>query len=350
MRKNKKIRFGLIGAGAIAQTWASAFEHSKTSQLIAVADLQEERALTFAEEFKCQSFRSYEKMLQNCSLEAVIVCTPPVCHPEISIYCMEKNIHVLCEKPLSIDERSARAMLRTAKRKRIHLIMASKFRYVPDVVFAKKIVESGWLGEVVLFENSFVSAVDMSGRWNSDPRISGGGVLIDNGTHSVDIAHFFLGPMDEIRVTEGKRKRGLPVEEAVRMFINFKNGARGKIGLSWNSMLSTGNYILIRTTRGFISVGWKESKYCQNYSSDWVVFGKGYNKLEAFCQQLNNFSKAIMGKETLRISCEEALASVRVIEAGYKSIQEKQWVTVDPKYHHPEEQHLVSGVMKEQRV
>jgi predicted dehydrogenase len=237
-------------------------------------------------------------------------------------------VHVLCEKPLSIDGESARRMIDAAKTSGAKLTMASKFRYVDDVARAKSIVMSGILGEIVLFENAFTSRVDMSRRWNSDPSMSGGGVLIDNGTHSVDLMRYFLGPLAEVQVVEGKRVQGLSVEDTVRIFVHSTSGVVGNIDLSWSIDKELDNYIKIYGSHGTVSVGWKESKYRQSSSQEWVVFGHGYDKVQAFRRQIVNFTRAIRGEETLLITSEDALASVEVVEAAYAALRRNQWVPV----------------------
>jgi predicted dehydrogenase len=217
--------------------------------------------------------------------------------------------------------------------------MATKFRYVEDVIRAKSIVTSGILGEIVLFENAFTSRVDMSSRWNSNPAISGGGVLIDNGTHSVDLMRYFLGPLSDVQVVEGKRSQGLGVEETVHIFVRSTAGVMGAIDLSWSINKELDSFINIYGSHGTVSVGWKESKYRQSSSRDWVVFGKGYNKVEAFRNQIDNFSRAIAGEESLLVTAEDALASVEVVEAAYAALRENRWTTVNidgyaPPHHH----------------
>src|SRR5262249_22107237 len=162
--------------------------------------------------------------------------------------------------------RSARLMLDAARRASIKLSMGSKFRYVEDVIRAKSIVTSGILGEIILFENVFTSRVDMSSRWNSDLRVSGGGVLIVNGAHSADLMRYCLGPVADVHVVEGKRVQGLPVEDTVRIFVRSGAGVMGSIDLSWSINKELDSYLNIYGSHGTISVGWRESKYRQSSS------------------------------------------------------------------------------------
>jgi predicted dehydrogenase len=322
------IKFGLVGTGGIAQAYVQAFEACEMAQLVAVADVRPEAAQAMAERLKCQSFTSHQAMADGAELDAVIVCTPPVSHPEICLHFLGKQIHVLCEKPLSIDVQSARQMQAAAKAAGVILTMGSKFRYAEDVVKAKSIVASGILGEIVLLENAFTARVDMSSRWNSDPTISGGGVLIDNGTHSVDIMRYFLGPLAEVQVVEGKRLQGLSVEDTVRIFAKSSSGVIGNIDLSWSINKELDYYLRIYGSHGTISVGWKESKYRQASSQDWVVFGNGYNKVQAFRSQIENLCGAIRQQEALLITSDDAIASVEVIESAYAALNQNRWTTI----------------------
>jgi predicted dehydrogenase len=209
--------------------------------------------------------------------------------------------------------------------------MASKFRYVEDVIRAKSIVASGILGELVLFENSFTSRVDMSSRWHADPEISGGGVLIDNGTHSVDLIRYFLGPIAEVHAVEGRRVQQLPVEDTVRMYVNSAGGVMGSVDLSWSLNKELESFIDIYGSAGTVRVGWKESKYRQANSPDWVIFGSGYDKIAAFRSQIDNFARAVRGEEACLVSPRDGLASVEVIEAAYESLRGQEWTPVHPR-------------------
>jgi predicted dehydrogenase len=234
----------------------------------------------------------------------------------------------LCEKPFSIDEDSARRMLNAARRSGVKLTMGSKFRYVEDVVRAKTMVASGVLGDLVLFENVFASRVDMTSRWNSNPEISGGGVLIDNGTHSVDLMRYFLGPLAAVHALEGRRSQNLKVEETATVFVRSMSGVICSIDLSWSISKHRDSFLDIYGSRGAISVGWKGSSYIDFSVGKWVTFGNGYNKVQAFRSQIENFSKAIRGEEPLLITAEDAMASVNIIECAYKALRQDQWMPV----------------------
>lgn len=323
------VRFALIGTGGIAQSYLQAFEGPISPKLAAVADVRLDSAKAMAELAGCPAFASHQAILESGTpIDAAIICTPPNTHEEISTFFLQRGIHVLCEKPFTLDSASAKRMIALAQQSGVILTMASKFRYVEDVIRAKSIVASGILGEIILFENAFTSRVDMTNRWNSNPSISGGGVLIDNGTHSVDIMRYFLGPLSAVHAVEGKRVQGLSVEDTVRLFTRSTKGVMGGIDLSWSINKELESFLNIYGSQGTVSVGWRESKYRQQSSRDWVVFGKGYNKTQAFRDQILNFAGAIRHQQPLLITAEDALASVEVIEAAYKSLQSETWTEV----------------------
>jgi predicted dehydrogenase len=327
--ENEKLRFAIVGAGSIAGAYVEAFNESEIASLVAVADLNGEAASSLASRVEgCEGFESTEQLIEIGDFDAAIVCTPPSTHESISISLLNSGRHVLCEKPLTIGIESARRMVAASRSAGRLLTMASKFRYVDDVVAGREIINSGIIGDVVLFENAFTSKVDMSRRWNSVGTISGGGVLIDNGTHSLDLTRFFLGPLGEVQVVEGKRIQGLDVEETVRVFAKSARGAMGTIDLSWSINKELDSYINVYCTDGVLQIGWKESRYKQTGANSWRVFGNGYNKVQAFRHQIENFSKAVLGEEPLRINETDAIASVEAIDAAYAALRQSQWTAV----------------------
>ncbi len=180
-------------------------------------------------------------------------------------------------------------MIETAEKTSVVFTMATKFRYCEDVVKAKAILASGVLGEVVQFENAFTAKVDMSKRWNSDSEISGGGVLIDNGTHSVDIIRYFLGAITDVLALETAGTQNLSVDENVKLLAKTANGVAASVDLTWGINKELPNFISIYGTNGTLHIGWRESKYKLNSSPDWNVFGTGYDKVQAFKAKIENF-------------------------------------------------------------
>ena len=322
------LRLGLIGAGRIAQSYADALARSARARLVAVADVRPEAAAALAESAGARSFVSHEEMLAGAQLDGAVVCTPPATHPRLCVDLAAAGLHVLCEKPFAIRAADARAMAAAARQAAVRITMASKFRFVADVVRARSLVAAGTLGEPVLFENAFTAHVDMRNRWNADRAQSGGGVLIDNGTHSLDVARYLLGPLSHLQVIEGPRTQGLPVEETVHVLLRAAGGAIGHIDLSWSVVKAQESYLGVHGTAGTLLVGWKGSRYRLLDAPEWVEFGRGYDKLQAFADQIDNFAAAVRGEAELRVSEEDAIASVEVMEAAYRALADGRLVAV----------------------
>ena len=323
--------FALVGAGRIAQTHLDALATLPGAGLAAVVEPRQEAGRAAAEQAGCPHFEDYkDPALLGLGLDAALICAPPVLHAGIATYFLDNGVNVLCEKPLTLTSGEAVKLVGHAASKGLTLMMASKFRYVDDVIRAKALIESGMLGKVVLYQNAFCGKVDMAHRWNCDAAVSGGGVLFDNGSHSVDIARYLLGPILAVEAQAGVAAQALKVEDTAHLCFRTQGGVKGSVDLSWSINNSAETYINLYGTEGIILVGWQGSRYKKEGSPDWTSFGGGYDKVAAFSGQLKNFIGTVRGAEQPLITPADALASVQVVETAYRAMAAGAWVEVPP--------------------
>lgn len=323
-----RVRLGLVGAGAIARAYGAAVAGSRNAELVAVADVDPAAAASFEAETGARAVASHLDLASGEVCDAVIVTTPPVTHAPIVIDLVRHGRHVLCEKPVSIDFASAERMIRAAERAGVVFSMASKFRFTDDLIEAQRMIRAGEIGRPLMLDNVFTSAVDMTTRWNADPDVSGGGVLIDNGTHSVDIVRFLLGPIAEVLAVAAPRLQPIPVEDGVTLMARTEGGALATVETSWSVHKDRSAFIEVYGTTGAIEVGWKGSRLRRKHGGPWEAFGSGYDKVAAFRRQVEHFAGVVQGEKAELVSAGDALASVSVIQAAYHSMSTGKWTAV----------------------
>jgi len=327
-KSSDKIRLALIGCGGIAQTHLEAIAKVSRVKLEAVQDPNLKAAEAASVKYQCRLVQNAEEIWQDKTVEAVLICAPPRFHYPLMKKALESDKHVLCEKPFTTNVKEAEEIKRLSASKNKLVMMASKFRFVQDVIEARKLVQSGVIGDVVLSEVIFCSVVDMSSRWNSDLQVAGGGVLIDNGSHAVDVIRYLVGPIKSVYAQAGKKTQPLQVEDTARLHFETDSHIIGMVDLSWSLYKHTANYVNIFGTLGTIEVGWQQSQIWDAKNKSSKVFGNGYKKLDAFVNQIEHFADCVQGKTTPILGVDDAIESVRVIDAAYTSIREKKWLEV----------------------
>jgi predicted dehydrogenase len=325
-----KLKVAVVGAGGIANAYLNVIASGVTDlEVAAIVEPHAGRAGAASANLGVPTFRDIHELVDaraSLGIDGLLVCTPPISHVPVSSAALDAGLAVLCEKPLALNRPGLHMMLDAASRADRLVMMAAKYRYVTDVQRTKELIDAGELGEIVLFRNAFTSHLDMADRWNSRAEVAGGGVVIDRGTHSVDIARYLLGPIRHVVATETRRIQPIGVEDTAQILIRTDSGVTGTIDLSWS--LGTGSqwYVTIDGTRGSVRLGWDCAEI--NRGDGWIRFGEGYDRADAFARQLNDFADAVRYGTKPTISTEDAIASVAVIDAAYRSMQTGSWVRV----------------------
>lgn len=327
-------RIGLIGAGGIGRAHAQAVSELDGAgcggaTLVAVADLDARAASAVASQHGAAVIGAAELAADPDQVDLVVVAAPPATHPELVEPLLRAGIPVLCEKPLATTTAAAARLAELAQQTGTPLSMAAKFRFVDDIAAAHWLIGTGGLGELLKIEVSFASRVEMSGRWNADPAVSGGGVLIDNATHGVDLVRHLAGPISEVLVAVGPAGQRVEVEDSATLLARTEDGVLAQVDVTWSFRRLGSTYLAVYGSRGTVEVGWQGGRACTIGRPEPYDFGTGYRKIESLRANLAAVLAALAAGNPPPVSATDAVWAAAVIDAGYRSAREGGWEKVE---------------------
>jgi predicted dehydrogenase len=310
-------RIGIVGLGRAGSIHLEALQGIPTAHVAAVCDPSAE-ARRRAGAAGVPAYARLDAMLDGVRLDGVVVCTPPADHAAASTRCLASGLHVLCEKPLAPAPGDVLTMLQAAMRAQRRLLVASKFRHVPEVARARTMLRAGELGAPVSFEICFCSPVDMRARWNSQHRLSGGGVIMDNGSHAFDIVSYLFGSIRRVQATRPTGSQG-PVEDSATLQVWAGEGVVGRVDLSWSRTPPHDSYLVVRGTNGSMEVGWRGARW-RRTGGAWQAIGGAYDRLGAHRAMHERFVASLAGAGEPWIRPSECLQAVDAVDAAYRSL------------------------------
>jgi predicted dehydrogenase len=238
MSEKTHLNIGIIGIGVIGNLHLQHVHDLDSTKLVAVCDIDRERANKAASQYGVSAYYDYQQLLEHPDLDGIIVATPHYAHTPISIAALPQGIHVLVEKPIAVHVKDARKMIaayETAKAKKPELVFAAMFmqRTYGFWKKTKEMIEQGELGKLVratwIITDWFRPQMYYdNGGWRATWKGEGGGVLLNQCPHNLDLYQWFVGMPKWVSgfVSIGKYHH-IEVEDEVTAYFEYKNGMVG---------------------------------------------------------------------------------------------------------------------------
>jgi UDP-N-acetyl-2-amino-2-deoxyglucuronate dehydrogenase len=223
--------FGLVGCGVIAETYAAALEGLAGGSLVAVTDVDAERAAKFASEHAIPDAGSLGQLLARSDVDVVCVCVPSGLHAEVGLAAARAGRHVVVEKPIDISLERAQSLIDGARSSGVSLTVISQQRYNPGVQRAKAFLDQGRLGRLTEVSVSVAwyrsQAYYDSAGWRGTWALDGGGAFMNQGVHYADLVCWLCGPPEVLSATCAAVAHDIDVEDVALALLRFGDGALG---------------------------------------------------------------------------------------------------------------------------
>ncbi|MFC2002721.1 Gfo/Idh/MocA family protein [Chloroflexota bacterium] len=323
-------RVGLIGAGLQGKRRAPVLKQFPNTELVIVASAYLDIAKKLAADAACEATDRWQDVIERDDINAVMVCTPPNLHAEISIAAMKRAKHVLCEKPLTRTVKEAVDMIKVAKDNNVILKCGFNHRHHPAIQKAKEYVDEGLIGGVDFIRCSY----GIGGRpgyekeWRADTTVVSGGQLMEQGIHAVDLFRWFLGEFEEVVGFTATRYWNIsPLED--NAFAMFRT-AKGQIAslhsslTQWKNMFrfeiyGQDGYILVEGLGGGygmeqVTIGKKN--FYDPFKDETTEFRGGDN---SWYEEWKEFVSAIEEKREPLGNGYDGLEALKLVNSVYES-------------------------------
>jgi predicted dehydrogenase len=335
-----KVRVAVIGAGFVGNIHIQGLLHCHNVEVVAVASKTPGKAADLAKRYDIpDAYDDYRKVLERSDIHAVTVGVPNYLHEEMVVAAAQAGKHIMCEKPFARTIQEAERMLAAVKQAGVKLVYGEMLCFAPKYVRVKRLIDEGGLGKVFLVKQSEMHDGPHS-PWFWDVTLSGGGVLLDMGCHSIEFARFLL---DRPKVKSVLAHMGTYVHQGRTLgedhsvcIIEFENGA---MSVSENSWAKTGgiddrcevygdkgNTIadLIRgnalITHSKVGYGYAVEKADSTAGWSFTGFEEEWNY--GFPQEMQHFANVVQGRETPIETGEDGLEVLKIMYAAYQSAGE----------------------------
>lgn len=332
----EEINIGVAGLGRIGKVHAEIFKTKvPKARLVAVLDIDASIARGVGERLKVKWYTDYEKMLQEDSVDAVIICTPTYLHYEMIIMAAEYGKHVFCEKPMCLTVKEANEILSKISKNNIKLQIGYMRRFDDTYSRAKSYIEDGKIGEPLAYIGISRDPAPPPG-WVADPKLSGG-LFLDLMSHDFDMARWIIGSevrsvyaIGEAYVFEEVKKRA-DLDHAI-VNLEFKNKSIAVINGTRNSVYGYDIRAEVIGSKGTLFIGSNVNNLFAVGTKDTVIFN-GFSWFQekfypAYVKEDISFVDVILNDKEPLIGCIDGLRAVEIAEACWKSVKEGKKIII----------------------
>jgi UDP-N-acetyl-2-amino-2-deoxyglucuronate dehydrogenase len=225
---------GIVGAGTIGAIHAEALDELQDARLVAVAEAREVTGRKLAETHGAEWHAELGELLTRPDVDVVVICTPSGLHPDQAVAAARAGKHVITEKPMATTLEGADRMIHACREAGVTLTVIFQYRFNRDALRLKRAVEAGLLGRPVL-GNAFVhwhrtqAYYEERGGWRGTWALDGGGALINQSIHALDLLQWMLGPVESICGYAETLAHDIEAEDTASAALRFASGALGII-------------------------------------------------------------------------------------------------------------------------